>query len=48
MPELATIGARWRAYVTEQGADDLDIERVSRTGQDYLEKAIDAAIEPDS
>ena len=48
MPELATIGARWRAYVIEQGAADLDIERVSRTGQDYLEQAIDAAIEPDS
>ena len=48
LPELANIGARWNDYVATQPTDDLDADRLRRTGMDYLERAIDAAIDPGS
>lgn len=47
LPELATIGARWRSYVDTQPHDDFDGERLVRTGHEYLERAIDDATAPD-
>jgi DNA repair exonuclease SbcCD nuclease subunit len=48
LPELANIGARWNEYVGTQQYDDLDADRLRQTGLDYLERAIDAAIDPGS
>jgi DNA repair exonuclease SbcCD nuclease subunit len=48
LPELSTIGARWNDYVATQPNDDLDRDRLRQTGIDYLERAIDAAIDPGS
>jgi DNA repair exonuclease SbcCD nuclease subunit len=45
LPELDTMAVRWKAYVAEQPLADTDAERVSATGAEYLEKAIDAALE---
>jgi DNA repair exonuclease SbcCD nuclease subunit len=46
MPELATIGARWRRYVSEQQLEQFDVERLSLAGQHYLEQAIESHAEP--
>lgn len=43
LPELATIGAQWESYVSTQEVDDLDANRVVRTGLDYLERAIETS-----
>ena len=48
LPELANIGARWNDYVATQQCDDLDPDRLRQTGMDYLERAIDASIDPGS
>ena len=48
LPELANIGARWTDYVATQPTDDLDADRLRQTGIDYLERAIDANIDPGS
>ena len=48
LPELANIGARWNDYVATQQFDDFDPDRLRQTGMDYLERAIDASIDPGS
>ncbi len=48
LPALATIGAHWNDYVTSQPTEDFDSDRLRQTGIDYLEQAIDAAIDPGS
>ena len=45
LPELGSLGQRWQAYVAEQQLDTLDPERIVRTGQEYLEHAIEAAFD---
>ena len=45
LPELGSLGQRWQAYVAEQQLDNLDPERIVRTGQNYLEHAIEAAFD---
>lgn len=45
LPELASMGARWRAYVGEQMLDGVDPERVAASGHEYLEAAIESATE---
>jgi DNA repair exonuclease SbcCD nuclease subunit len=45
LPELDTMAVRWKAYVAEQPLEGVDADRVTATGAEYLEKAIDAAID---
>jgi DNA repair exonuclease SbcCD nuclease subunit len=45
LPELASMAERWRAYVSSQPFDGIDPEQVATTGSEYLERAIDAAID---
>lgn len=46
LPELATINARWRNYVDEQGASEFDVTKLAQTGQDYLQAAIESSVDP--
>ena len=45
LPELGSLGERWQAYVAGQSLESFDAERVARTGQEYLEHAIEAAMD---
>lgn len=45
LPELDSMAQRWRAFVTTQPLEGIDAERLGATGADYIERAIDAAIE---
>jgi DNA repair exonuclease SbcCD nuclease subunit len=45
LPEIATIGARWGEYLGGQDVTDFDVDRIRRTGIDYIEKAIEHANE---
>jgi DNA repair exonuclease SbcCD nuclease subunit len=41
LPELSTLGARWRSYVATQPTDGFDPERLVTTGDGYLQAAIE-------
>ncbi len=45
LPDLATLSARWQSFVGGQVLDDVDPEAVTRTGDQYLEAAIDRALD---
>ena len=45
LPELGTLGQRWHAFVADQQLDNFDPERIRRTGEQYLEHAIEAAFD---
>ena len=45
LPDLASLAARWQSFVAGQTLDDIDPELVTRTGNQYLESAIDRAID---
>lgn len=45
LPDLATLSARWQSFVGGQVLDDVDPDDVKRTGDQYLEAAIDKALD---
>ncbi len=45
LPDLATLSARWQSFVGGQVLDDVDPDEVTRTGDQYLEAAIDKALD---
>ncbi len=45
LPDLATLSARWQSFVAGQVLDDVDSDAVLRTGSEYLEAAIDRALD---
>ena len=48
LPDLATLTARWQSFVGGQVLDDVDPVAVVRTGSEYLESAIDRAVDQGS
>ena len=48
LPELATMAVRWRHYVDEQPIDDNEKAKVAATGEEYLDAAVEAALDPAS
>lgn len=48
LPDLATLTARWQSFVAGQVLDDVDPEAVTTTGSEYLEAAIDRAVDQGS
>lgn len=45
LPDLASLAARWQSFVAGQMLDDLDPDEIVRTGNEYLETAIDRALD---
>ncbi len=45
LPELDSMAERWRAFVDTQPLEGIDRDRLGATGAEYIERAIDAAIE---
>ena len=47
LPTMANLGGQWDGYLDGQDLTGLDRDRVRRLGHDYIERAIEAAGDPD-